>query len=249
MCIVAKKAFNEIGEYLQRSRRNDYWDTFSLHLENTEEDPALKDERLASKLASNRNEGQKRLAAVFEKYVKKQVEIKEQVYNGTTTEDESEMDDDKDENEDEDENKDKNNDKNNDILSLFASSNEDNDSVKDVDETNQNIVSSTERNNNKTVNMNQDTNRITLNKTGKIVLQEKCNKKTEVKIPAKENHVSVSKDKNKTITNVTKVSRSPISNAVTISKNATGTDTKTQSEAILTSTINCTDNTDGTEGL
>lgn len=62
---------------MQRTRRNDYWDTFSLYLENTE-DPAMEDENLARKLAENRIEGEKRLTAVFEKYVIKQNKMKDQ---------------------------------------------------------------------------------------------------------------------------------------------------------------------------
>ncbi|KMR04740.1 death domain-associated protein 6 [Lasius niger] len=87
---LAKKAFIELGELLQRTRRNDYWDTFSLHLENTAEDPATKDKDLAKKLIDNRTEGEKRLAAVFEKYTKKQEEVKEQNDIDTTSEGEEE---------------------------------------------------------------------------------------------------------------------------------------------------------------
>ncbi|XP_020285817.1 death domain-associated protein 6-like [Pseudomyrmex gracilis] len=76
---MAKKAFKEIGEHLQRIRRNDYWDTFSLYLENTEEDPATKNEELAKKLSENRVEGEKKLSAVFEKYSRKQEEMKEEI--------------------------------------------------------------------------------------------------------------------------------------------------------------------------
>ncbi|XP_032666499.1 FK506-binding protein 5-like [Odontomachus brunneus] len=240
---MAKKAFVELGELLQRSRRNDYWDTFSLYLENTEEDPAIKDKELANKLTYNRNEGQKKLTAVFEKYVKKQEEIKEQVYNGTTTEDESDMDDD-DKDEDEDDIEDE--DKNNDILSLYTSSNEDNDSVKDVNKTNQNNTSA-EKNNNKTVNVNRDTNGIASSKVEGNLPQEKCEeKKVEVKT-TKENHVSTSKDESKIVTDTEKVSRSPISNAVMTSKNVTGIDAKTQANSVPTSTTNCADITNRTE--
>lgn len=64
---------------MQRIRHNDYWDTFSLYLENTEEDPATKNEELAKKLSENRVEGEKRLSAVFEEYSKKQEEMKEEI--------------------------------------------------------------------------------------------------------------------------------------------------------------------------
>ncbi|XP_012140009.1 daxx-like protein isoform X2 [Megachile rotundata] len=98
---IAKKAFTELGEYLQRCRRNDYWDTFSLSLENKEDDPALKDSQLAEKLRQNKQEGEKRLANVFQEYAKKQEEMKEQPYTtGTSTENE-ENEEDYTENEDE----------------------------------------------------------------------------------------------------------------------------------------------------
>lgn len=65
-----------MGEHLQRARRNDYWDTFSLSLENKQEDPALKDQELAQKLRTNREIGEKKLSQVFQDYVKKQEEMK-----------------------------------------------------------------------------------------------------------------------------------------------------------------------------
>ncbi|XP_076635347.1 daxx-like protein [Colletes latitarsis] len=74
---IAKKAFIELGEFLQRSRRNDYWDTFSLFLEEKDDDPALKDAELANKLMQNKIEGEKRLTNIFQEYVKKQEEVKE----------------------------------------------------------------------------------------------------------------------------------------------------------------------------
>ncbi|XP_035737662.1 protein PFC0760c-like [Vespa mandarinia] len=73
---IAKKAFTNLGEHLQRARRNDYWDTFSLSLENKQEDPALKDHELAQKLRTNREIGEKKLSQVFQDYVKKQEEMK-----------------------------------------------------------------------------------------------------------------------------------------------------------------------------
>ncbi|XP_067211314.1 glutamic acid-rich protein-like [Linepithema humile] len=107
---LAKKAFQELGEHLQRSRQNDYWDTFSLYLDNAKEDPAVKDQALARKLADNRMEGEKRLAAVFEKYAQQQKEIKEQDNDDETAseeeveeEEEEEEDDDDDDDDDDDE--------------------------------------------------------------------------------------------------------------------------------------------------
>ncbi|XP_015429925.1 PREDICTED: death domain-associated protein 6-like [Dufourea novaeangliae] len=99
---LAKKAFTELGEYLQRSRRNDYWDTFSLFLENQEDDPALKNPELAEKLIENKRLGEERLANVFELYVKKQVESKNNPEDDKTSSDEEGEDEDSIENEDED---------------------------------------------------------------------------------------------------------------------------------------------------
>ncbi|KAL2727319.1 protein PFC0760c-like isoform X2 [Vespula squamosa] len=72
---IAKKAFTNLGEHLQRARRNDYWDTFSLSLENKQEDPALKDQELAQKLRTNREIGEQKLTQVFQDYVRKQEEM------------------------------------------------------------------------------------------------------------------------------------------------------------------------------
>lgn len=65
-----------MGKYLKQCRCNDYWDTFSLFLENEEDDPALKDPVLAEKLIQNQREGEKKLSNVFDTYVKKQEEMK-----------------------------------------------------------------------------------------------------------------------------------------------------------------------------
>nr|KAF7427722.1 hypothetical protein H0235_007416 [Vespula pensylvanica] len=72
---IAKKAFTNLGEHLQRARRNDYWDTFSLCLENKQEDPALIDRDLAQKLRTNREIGEQKLTQVFQDYVRKQEEM------------------------------------------------------------------------------------------------------------------------------------------------------------------------------
>ncbi|KOX75480.1 Death domain-associated protein 6 [Melipona quadrifasciata] len=61
LIVIAKKAFIGLGEYLQRCRRNDYWDTFSLFLEGKEDDPALKDTELAEKLIKNKKMGETKL--------------------------------------------------------------------------------------------------------------------------------------------------------------------------------------------
>ncbi|PBC28521.1 Death domain-associated protein [Apis cerana cerana] len=73
---IAKDAFVALGKYLKQCRCNDYWDTFSLFLENEEDDPALKDPVLAEKLIQNQREGEKKLSNVFDTYVKKQEEMK-----------------------------------------------------------------------------------------------------------------------------------------------------------------------------
>ncbi|XP_076246133.1 daxx-like protein [Calliopsis andreniformis] len=73
---IAKNTFLELGEHLQRSRQTDYWDTFSLYLDSEDDDPALKDAQLADKLVQNKQEGEKRLANIFDEYVKKQEEMR-----------------------------------------------------------------------------------------------------------------------------------------------------------------------------
>ncbi|XP_076749778.1 daxx-like protein [Xylocopa sonorina] len=101
---LAKKAFTDLGEYLQRCRRNDYWDTFSLFLENKEDDPALKDPMLAEKLTQNKKLGEKRLSNVFQKYVEKQEEIKDQATDSKSVSEHEENEDDSGENDNEDDN-------------------------------------------------------------------------------------------------------------------------------------------------
>ncbi|KAG5328330.1 DAXX protein, partial [Acromyrmex heyeri] len=188
---MAEKAFKELGEYLQRSRRNDYWDTFSLYLENSE-DPATKDKDLAKKLADNRIESEKRLAAVFEKYTKKQTELRDQNNEEIISEEEEEEDEDE-EVEIEIESITYEDDKSDDILSV--SSEEDNEK---------------EENTNKTVKVNKlpvkknkpNINMINIyhamdisNKTIADISPEKCNKTVEIKV-GKESNMTVS---NKTI--------------------------------------------------
>ncbi|XP_015181389.1 PREDICTED: death domain-associated protein 6-like isoform X2 [Polistes dominula] len=118
---IAKKAFTDLGEHLQRARRIDYWDTFSLSLENKEEDPALKDQELAKKLRDNHVIGQQKLSKIFQDFVKKQEEMilpeddantenddNEDSNVESKDEDENSEEDDEDEDEDEDKNKDEN---------------------------------------------------------------------------------------------------------------------------------------------
>ena len=77
LIITAKKAFISLGEHLQRCRREDYWDTFSLFLEGKEDDPALKDTELAEKLIQNKKMGETKLLNIFEEYTKKQEQMKD----------------------------------------------------------------------------------------------------------------------------------------------------------------------------
>lgn len=249
--IAAKKAFLELGEYLQRARQQDYWDTFSLYLETMDEDPATNDKELARKLTSNRIEGEKKLTAVFEKYSKKQEEVNDQVVSSeTSTEDESEDDD---VNRDEDEDKEKDNDSD---LSLRTLNNEDNDSnentegeVQNKEKVQHNILS-TDRNKESTTNANtisvsRDTDRIASAKTEN---KEKSDKNAEAKASTREADATVSKNENnKTTTSEEKVRRSPISNVVATSSNVSGTVAKTPIVS-SSSTTNCADITDRTEG-
>ncbi|XP_015515729.1 uncharacterized protein LOC107221298 isoform X1 [Neodiprion lecontei] len=72
---IAKQAFLDLGAYLQRCRQSDYYDTFSLYL-NNDSDPALEDASLAEKLRKNKEIGRERLEKVFAEFVKKQDESK-----------------------------------------------------------------------------------------------------------------------------------------------------------------------------
>ncbi|CAL1684930.1 unnamed protein product [Lasius platythorax] len=224
---LAKKAFIELGELLQRTRRNDYWDTFSLHLENTAEDPATKDKDLAKKLIDNRTEGEKRLAAVFEKYTKKQEEVKEQNDIDTTSEGEEESIVD-------DENKSK------DELSVSSLSEEDsnneenmNTKVKDNRLFIENGIS-----NISTTSIHQNTDKVMSNKTILDTSQQKYNKKDKVKTSAKENNMVVPKNKNQTTNEIT-VHEVCSSNIVT--QNIV--DAKTPEDSLPTcSTADCTNN-------
>ncbi|XP_043500422.1 death domain-associated protein 6-like isoform X1 [Polistes fuscatus] len=103
---IAKKAFTDLGEHLQRARRIDYWDTFSLSLENKQDDPALKDQELAQKLRKNQEIGQQKLTQIFQDFVKKQEEMKSPENKASTensdTEDSNVESKDEDENSEED---------------------------------------------------------------------------------------------------------------------------------------------------
>ncbi|XP_012059816.1 PREDICTED: putative uncharacterized protein DDB_G0267840 [Atta cephalotes] len=220
---IAEKAFKELGEYLQRSRRNDYWDTFSLYLENSE-DPATKDKNLAKKLADNRIESEKRLAAVFEKYTKKQMELRDQNNEEIISEEEEEEEEDEDEEvEIEIENiayEDKS-----DILS--ASSEEDNEEEKNPNKTIK-INKLSVKMNKPNINMINIHHSMDIsNKTIADISPEKCNKTVEIKVE-KESNMTVS-NKNKTISE--KIVQKPCSSS-TIPRNVTDLDKLCNSNTI-----------------
>lgn len=87
---IAKKAFTELGEHLQRVRQEDFWDTFSLFLEMEDNDPAVKDEALRKKLIESEVEGEKRMRKIFQEYVTKQEEMKEEQCDDVNTSSENE---------------------------------------------------------------------------------------------------------------------------------------------------------------
>ncbi|XP_011054618.1 PREDICTED: MATH and LRR domain-containing protein PFE0570w-like isoform X2 [Acromyrmex echinatior] len=188
---MAEKAFKELGEYLQRSRRNDYWDTFSLYLENSE-DPATKDKDLAKKLADNRIEGEKQLAAVFEKYTKKQTELRDQNNEEIISEEEEEEDEDE-EVEIEIESITYEDDKSDDILSV--SSEEDNEKEENANKTVK-VNKLSVKKNKPNINMINIYHAMDIsNKTIADTSPEKCNKTIEIKV-GEESNMTVS---NKTI--------------------------------------------------
>lgn len=227
--IVAEKAFKELGEHLQRTRRNDYWDTFSLYLENTE-DPAIKDENLARKLAENRTEGEKRLAAVFEKYVIKQNEMKDQGNEETTSEKEE------DEGEDDasiidDENK-------NETNSSSVITSESSDNEESISKTVKENLEKSKSNIN-TVNVCHSMDKAISNKTIADILHEKCNKTVKIIID-KENKVIISKNENKIISE-NLVDKPCSSNTVLRKDVVKDVDIKTREDSLpAASTINCT---------
>ncbi|XP_018355513.1 PREDICTED: putative uncharacterized protein DDB_G0267840 isoform X2 [Trachymyrmex septentrionalis] len=221
---MAEKAFKELGEYLQRSRRNDYWDTFSLYLENSE-DPATKDKDLAKKLADNRIEGEKRLAAVFEKYTKKQTELRDQNNEGIISEEEEEEDEDEDEDEEIEIESITYEDNSDDILSV--SSEENNEKEENANKTvkvNKLPVKKNKPNIN-VINIHHAMN--ISNKTIADTSPEKCNKTVEIKV-GKESNMTVS-NKNKTISE--KIVQKPCSSS-TISRNVTNLDKSCSSDTI-----------------
>ncbi|XP_070155908.1 death domain-associated protein 6 isoform X2 [Polyergus mexicanus] len=226
---MAKKAFLELGELLQRTRRNDYWDTFSLYLENTEEDPAIKDKDLAKKLIDNRTEGEKRLAAVFEKYTKKQEEIKEENDIETLEEEEEEEESVLD---------DKNNSK--DDVSIASLSEEDNDNEKNINEKDNGLLVENGISNISTINICRNTDKVISDKTVLDISQQKYDKKDKIKSSVKENNMIVFKNKNQK-TSVKIVHK--ICNGNIVTKNIVDIDAEKPEDSLPTcSTADCTSN-------
>ncbi|XP_011864063.1 PREDICTED: glutamic acid-rich protein-like [Vollenhovia emeryi] len=232
---LAEDAFKDIGKHLQRARQNDYWDTFSLYLEN-KEDPAVKDKELARKLAENRIEGDKKLAAVFEKYVKKEMELKKQ-NNGALVDEEEEEDEDEEEEEEEEEKETINDDKTDETLSM--TSEKDSNDEKDIDKTVKENKLPIDKNkpNINVVNAYCIVDEAVSNKTTADILQEKrLNETVKVNV-LKKGDIAISKNENKTINE--KITHKPCS-SITIPKNVTNTVTPENSPA--DSTTNCAKN-------
>ncbi|XP_036138605.1 DNA ligase 1 isoform X2 [Monomorium pharaonis] len=225
---IAEKAFKEIGEHLQRTRRNDYWDTFSLFLEN-KEDPATKDRNLAKKLADNRIEGNKRLAAVFDKYEQKEIKLGEQMDEGTISEEEEDEDEDEEEETDTTNNEDK-------IDHLFVTKQKTNneDNKKSINKT-VNIISIK----NKPVNMVNtchSMDKAILNKTVADTAQKKC-ETVEINVFMEKKNTAVAMNENKTISK----KMIPCNSNIILKNVVKNVIAKTPEDSLsVTSTTNCT---------
>lgn len=93
--VAAKEAFVKIGEHLKRARQRDYWDTFSLYLEEEDDDPALKDSELCAELENNGLIGTRKMNSIFEEFTEKQEnKVTEQNNDETDSNDEDDMDED-----------------------------------------------------------------------------------------------------------------------------------------------------------
>ncbi|XP_014601589.1 PREDICTED: death domain-associated protein 6 [Polistes canadensis] len=176
---IAKKAFTDLGEHLQRARRIDYWDTFSLFLENKQDDPALKDLELAQKLRKNQEVGQQKLTQIFQDFVKKQEEMNSPEKK-TNTENGDNEDSDI-ESKDEDENSD------------VESKDEDENSEEDDEDKDENIDNSLEddENENKDDYDNDNEKEDTENK--QIIINSESNE-NEIKSNSPENETRLEKD-------------------------------------------------------
>lgn len=214
-----------------------------MYLENAGEDPAIKDKDLAKKLTDNRTEGEKRLAAVFEKYTKKQEETKEQNYIETTSEEEDE------------EGESVADDKKKDDISVTSLSEEDNDNEENRNEkiNKDNNVNKDNRlhvkngmSNINTINFYRKTDKVTSNKTILDTSQQKFNEKDKIKIPVKDNNIVIPINKNQiTIEKIVH----KVCNSNTIAKNV-NIDAETPKDSLPTSsTADCTSNINRIEGL
>ncbi|XP_015124051.1 death domain-associated protein 6 [Diachasma alloeum] len=70
---VAKKAFADLGNHLQKVRKDDLIDSFSLVLENTS-DPARENPELLRKLEESKAAGRKKMDEIFEEFARRQDE-------------------------------------------------------------------------------------------------------------------------------------------------------------------------------
>lgn len=204
-----------------------------MYLENDEEDPAVRDTDLAQKLNDNRIEGEKRLAAVFAKYTKKQEEIKEQndVEKSSSSEEEEE----------EEEKESVVDDKNKDDVSVTSLTEVESDNEEDINEKvkDKSLVVKND------VNINGNTDKGMSNKTILDVLPQKC-KTDKVKILMKENIIVL---KNEDQITGKKIGYKTYNNN-TVAKDVIDTDAKTPEDLVPTcSTTDCTSNNNKIEGL
>lgn len=198
-------------------------------MENREEDPALKNNDLAYKLANNHSEGKKRLAAVFEKYAKKQEETKEQLL----VNDESGTEDENEESSVDDEDKD---DISVDSVSASNVSEEDRIEIEeDKSEQKQ------EKNNTSMINVDQGMEEVT-NKAKTDTSQVECNKGIEMTF-VKESSIPGNKEK----TADERICRPATDTTIVTAR--IDTDITAQEDELPSSTTNCTSTVNGTEGL
>ncbi|KAK0074292.1 hypothetical protein PV325_008560 [Microctonus aethiopoides] len=92
---TAKQAFIKLGEYLKHERQKDFYDTFSLMYDQSD-DPAMKHDELKVKLRENRELGEKKLNAIFDEYSRKQDKARSLGIDNSN-DDDSETDDEEDE--------------------------------------------------------------------------------------------------------------------------------------------------------
>lgn len=176
----------------------------------------------------NRTEGEKRLAAVFEKYTQKQVEIKEQndieTTEGEEEEEESGVTDDKN--------------KSKDDLSITSLSEEDSDNEENINENRLLVENGTSNIN--TINICQNIDKVISNKTVLDTSQQKYDKKDKIKTSVKEINIIVPKNKNQETSEKTV---HKIFNGNAVAKNFIDVDGKKSEDSLPTcSTADCTSN-------